>query len=389
VRDVASTHRLASESLALSRTHGRVLAQDVVAPVPLPPFDNSAMDGYAIRHADALPGAVLRVTGDQFAGLDQGWAVAAGECVRITTGAPVPTGADTVVIRENTRLDDDRITILEAPDAGANIRRAGEDVAIGDPVLQAGQVLTPPRVSLAAALGLASLQVARRPTVAVFTSGDELIEPGIPLAPGQIHDSNRDLLMGLLRADGLEPTAWPRLPDDPRRVEIALRDAACAFDLVITCGAVSAGDRDHIPAVVEAFGTVHFWKVRIKPGMPLLLGSIDQARVLALPGNPVSVLATYLTVGRALIDGLQGRSEPRPLWRARLMSPVDKRHPRREFLRGRLHSGDDGVLAVEPSPITGSHRLGAAAAADVLVVVPEGVQQLPVGSVVAVMPLPA
>ena len=170
----------------------------------------------------------------------------------------------------------------------------------------------PRALSLAASLGFASLQVSRKPTVAVFTTGDELVEPGMPLAPGQIYDSNRDLLMGLLRADGLEPTAWPRLPDDPKRVEIALRDAACAFDLIITAGGVSAGEKDHLPGVLAQFGHTHFWKVKMKPGMPLLFGSLDQARCSGLPGNPVSVLATYLTFGRALIDAMQGRMEPRP-----------------------------------------------------------------------------
>lgn len=387
IRDVATTHRLETESLALSRTHGRVLARDVHALLSLPPFDNSAMDGFAFRHAD-LRGDVtsLLLTGEQFAGRALGLAIGMGECVRITTGAPLPAGADTVVIKENVQFDGDHIVILGDTSFGANVRRAGEDVRAGDHVLHAGQVLTPARVSLAAALGLPSLEVARRPTVAVFSTGDELVEAGMPLAPGQIYDSNRDFLMGLLRADGLEPTAWPRLPDDPKQVEIALRDAGCAFDLIITCGAVSAGEKDHIPAVLAQFGDIHFWKVRMKPGMPLLFGSLDQARFLGLPGNPVSVMATYLTFGRALIDGLQGRVEPRPLWRAQMAAPIDKQHPRREFIRARLVSGDDGVLRVEPNPATGSHRLRAAADSNALIVVPEGPQQLAAGAVVEVLP---
>ena len=196
-------------------------------------------------------------------------------------------------------------------------RRLAQDVR-GDDVLRAGEVLTPARVSLAASLGIASLPVARKPTVAVFTTGDELVEPGMPLAPGQIYDSNRELLMGLLRADGLEPTAWPRLPDDPRQVEIALRDAGCAFDLVITCGACPPARRTI---------SRRCWR---SSGNPFLEGADEAGHAVArsaawtrrscsgLPGNPVSVLATYLTLGRALIDGLQGRTEPRPRWRARL-----------------------------------------------------------------------
>ncbi|MEH6414488.1 molybdopterin molybdotransferase MoeA [Pseudomonas sp. CGJS7] len=386
VAQVAAEHRLDSESLALSRTHGRVLAQDVDAPLSLPPFDNSAMDGFALRHAD-LDGdeTGLHLIGDQFAGLSAGMSLGAGQCVRITTGAAMPAGADTVAIKENVRVDGDRVVVPMLA-RGQNVRYAAEDVREGERVLQAGQVLTPARVSLAASLGLSSLSVRRRPTVAVFTSGDELVEPGMPLAPGQIYDSNRDLLMGLLRADGLEPTAWPRLPDDPRQVEIALRDAACAFDLVFTCGAVSAGEKDYIPAVLREFGRTHFWKVKMRPGMPLLFASMDQARFLGLPGNPVSVMATYLSFGRALIDGLQGRAEPRTVLRARLVGSIEKTHPRREFIRARLRSGEDGVLWVDPNPATASHRLRAAADSDALMVVAEGPQRLQEGAVMEVLP---
>lgn len=386
IRDIAARHRIENESVAISRTHGRVLAQDVIAPIALPPFDNSAMDGFAFRHADlAGSGDRLRMRGEQFAGPATIPALGQQECVRITTGAPLPPGADTVAIKENSRENDGVVTLPADTRQGANVRYAGEDVRAGEHLLHAGEVMTPTRVSLAAALGLASLKVARRPTVAVFTSGDELIEPGMPLAPGQIYDSNRELLMGLLRADGLEPTAWPRLPDDPKQIEIALRDAGCAFDLIITCGAVSAGEKDHIPEVLARFGQTHFWKVKMKPGMPLLFGSLDQARFLGLPGNPVSVLATYLTLGRALIDGLQGRVEPRRAWHAQLVSPIDKPHPRREFLRGRLVSDESGRLLVDPHPATGSHRLRIAAESDALIVVPDGPRQLPAGAVVEVL----
>ncbi len=386
LRDVASRHRLEAEAVPLSRAHGRVLAQDVHAPLSLPPFDNSAMDGFALRHADLHDArTTLRLVGEQFAGRAHALQVGQGECVRITTGAPMPAGADTVVIKENSQLDEDNVTVPGETALGANVRVRGEDVAQGECVLHAGQLLTPARVSLAASLGLSSLRVSRRPTVAVYTSGDELVEPGMPLAPGEIYDSNRELLMGLLRADGLEPTAWPRLPDDPKQVEIALRDAACAFDIVITCGAVSAGERDHIPAVLQQFGQPHFWKVRMKPGMPVLFGSLDQARLLGLPGNPVSVFATYLGLGRVLIDGLQGRTEPRPVERAQLVSPFEKSHARREFVRARVFCDEHGVLRADPNPAVGSHRLRAVSESNALMVVPEGPQSLAAGSVVEIL----
>lgn len=386
IASVAGQHRLEDETLALSRTHGRVLAQSVIAALPLPPFDNSAMDGFAFRHADLAGTAAFRLVGERFAGIASDSPLRAGECVRITTGASLPEGADSVVMKEKVREAGQAVEIPRDTPLGAYVRRAGEDVRAGDEVLLAGDELTPARVSLAAALGVSSLRVARKPTVAVFTSGDELVEPGMPLAPGQIYDSNRELLMGLLRADGLEPTAWPRLPDDPKQIEIALRDAGCAFDLIITCGAVSVGEKDHIPAVLAQFGQTHFWKVQMRPGMPVLFGSLDQARLLGLPGNPVSVLATYLTLGRALIDGLQGRVASRPAWSARLTAPIEKTHPRREFLRARMVSAGDGGPGVEPNPTNGSHRLRSAAGSDALIVVPEGPQSLPAGAVVQILP---
>ncbi|MFP5375000.1 MAG: molybdopterin molybdotransferase MoeA, partial [Gammaproteobacteria bacterium] len=281
LRATAAGRRPAPERLALARCHGRVLADAVVAPMPLPPFDNSAMDGFALRQADlAGQGDGLRLAGEQYAGPCAGLRVGPGECVRITTGAPLPAGADSVAVREVARVEDGRVRLPADLVPGANVRRAGEDVAAGDRVLAPGQLLTPARVALAAALGIDQLAVAPRPTVAVFTTGDELVPPGMPLQPGQIHDSNRELLLGLLRADGLEPTAWPVLPDQPARVEAMLRDAAASFDLVLTCGAVSAGEKDHIPALLQARGRVRFWKVRMKPGMPVLFGELGRAAFL-------------------------------------------------------------------------------------------------------------
>lgn len=386
LRRVAATHRLAIEQLALPRCRGHVLAQDIAAPIALQPFDNSAMDGYACRHADLREHgpAALRLVGEQFAGRALGLRLGAGECARITTGAPMPENADTVVIREDVVVDGDAITMPQGIRRGANVRKAGEDAQPGDPVLRAGTGLNAVQVSLAASLGIDRLPVSAKPTVAVFTTGDELVEPGMPLQPGEIYNSNRELLMGLLRADGLEPTAWPTLPDDPARIAAMLQDAASSFDIVITCGAVSAGEKDHIPAMLQAHGAVHFWKVKMKPGMPLLAGALGRAQFLGLPGNPVSVLATYLTLGRLLVDGMQGRAE-RPRRFARLDAAIEKTHPRREFVRGTLHCDDGGVQWIAPSGATGSHRLRAAADADALLVLGEGTQALARGTVVEVL----
>lgn len=386
LQGVAAAHRLPVEHVALARCHGRVLAQDVVAPIALQPFDNSAMDGYACRYADlrADDAVTFQLVGEQFAGRALGLRVGEGECVRITTGAPMPEGADSVVIREDVRVEGDAVRVPAGMQPGANVRKAGEDAQPGDLVLRAGTLLNAVQVSLAASLGIDRLPVSTRPTVAVFTTGDELVEPGRPLQPGEIYNSNRELLMGLLRADGLEPTAWPTLPDDPARMASMLQDAASSFDLLITCGAVSAGEKDHIPALLQARGTLHFWKVKMKPGMPLLAGQLDRAQFLGLPGNPVSVLATYLTLGRVLVDGMQGRV-PRPRRHARLQAGIGKSHARREFVRGTLHGDDAGVQWIAPNAATGSHRLRAAAGADALLVLQEGPQALAVGDVVEVL----
>ena len=387
VQQIAAERRLPTERLSIRRADGRVLAQDLLAPIALPAFDNSRMDGFTLRHADlALSGETrLRIAGEQFAGPVVEFALQPGECIRITTGAPLPPGTDTVVIKENVIEQQGCIMVPAGLAAGADIRRAGEDVQVGELVLQAGQRLSAPRISLAAALGVADMEVVVRPTVAVFTTGDELQEPGMSLLPGQVYNSNRELLMGLLRAEGLEPVAWPTLPDDPARIASVLRDAAAAFDLILTCGGVSAGEKDHLPDLLAEQGSIHFWKVQMKPGMPLLFGTLDQALLLGLPGNPVSVLATFLTLGRELLDGLQGATETKPPRFARLAAPWKKSHGRREFLRGWLQHGDDAVLRVLPNPADASHRLRAAAQSDALIVLPEGESDYQVDDLVQVL----
>lgn len=387
IRDVAGERMLKAERVPVTRASGRVLAEAITSPIALPPFDNSRMDGFAFAHGSlAAEGpTALRLAGEQFAGLLQDLDVAPGECVRITTGAPLPRGTDTVAIKEDCVEEGVVVRVPAGIAPGADVRRRGEDVPTGVLVLEQGCLLTPARASLAAALGVASLAVTQRPTVAVFTTGDELVEPGLPLAPGQIYNSNRELLMALLRAEGLEPTAWPSLPDDPERVTTMLTDAAAAFDVVITCGGVSAGEKDHLPGLLAAHGRIHFWKVRMKPGMPVLFGEMDRALFLCLPGNPVSVLATFLTLGRDLLDGLQRRRESRPQWRAALAAPWRKTHERLEFLRSWLDSAPDGRLQVMPNAADASHQLRAAADSNALIVLPEGTRDYDMGDVVDVI----
>lgn len=384
VSAVAQAHAMPVERQPLSRALGRVLAEDVVATLALPGFDNSAMDGFALRSADGdLP---RRLVGEQFAGRRVDVSLVTGECLRITTGAAMPAGADAVLMKENARIEGDFVVPTQAARAGQHVRRQAEDVAVGDTVLRAGAVLDASKLSLAAALGHHDLPVRRRPTVAVFTTGDELRPPGQPLAPGEIYDSNRVLLQALLIAEGYEPVAWPVLPDDPDAIAGALKDAAFSFDLVLTCGGVSAGEKDFLPAFLAREGQVHFWKVLMRPGMPVLFGRLGEAHFLGLPGNPVSVLATFLTLARPLLDTVQGRAQRRPRLRARLTADVVKTHDRLEFLRGVLACDDAGQLKVTPNPADGSHRLRAAAQSNALVVLSEGAGQWPEGTLMDVLP---
>ena len=386
---IAASAELSTARTALSRALGRVLAEDLVSTVDLPGFDNSAMDGFALRGADLQCDGEcsLALIGEQFAGPAQNFRVGAGQCLRITTGAPMPEGADTVVMKENVELDGDRVRIRKAAAVGTHVRRRGEDVRVGDTVLTAGQVLSPASLSLAAAVGMHDLVVHRRPTIAVFTTGDELKAPGMPLAPGEIYDSNRVLLQTLLIADGFEPVAWPLLPDDPARIQAALRDAAFSFDVVITCGGVSAGEKDFLPALLAEHGEIYLWKVRMRPGMPVLAGKLGSAHLLCLPGNPVSVFATYLSLARRFLDRLQGRKQARPRCFARLSLPISKSHDRLEFLRGRLDCDENGQLVVAKNPADGSHRLRAVSDSNALIIVPEGAAEWPAGSVLEVLPL--
>lgn len=360
---------------------GCVLARALTAPIALPSFANSAMDGFALRHADlAADGPTrLRIQDEQFAGRDRQLQLRPGHAIRITTGAPLPAGADTVVIKENTRVEGEQVLIEAGPAAGANIRRVGEDIGVGEVALAAATRLCAAHVSLAAALGLDTLAVHARPRVTVFSSGDELQVPGTTLLPGQIYDSNHTLLQALLAEQGIVARSGGVLPDDEESVRARLRAAAVDCDLLFTCGGVSAGERDLMPAIIAELGEVFFWKVRIKPGMPVLFGRIGECLIFALPGNPVAVLATFHTLAVCALDALQGASAARPRPHARLRAPLVKRHARTEFVRARVECDAQGVLWAEVDPATGSHMLARAARANALLALGEGPQTFAAG----------
>ncbi|GAP66964.1 molybdenum cofactor synthesis protein [Mizugakiibacter sediminis] len=390
VRAIAAARLLPVECVAIEAAHGRVLAEDLRAPHPQPPFANTAMDGFALRGAE-LPTEGERVfilTGEVFAGAGSAPAVEAGACARITTGAPLPPGADTVVIKENVRIEGDRVRVPAGQRAGGNVRPAGEDFAAGDVALGAGTLLRAPQIAVLAAFGCDTPAVRRAPRVALFSTGDELAPPGAPLGFGQIRDSNRPMLAALLREAGAEVVQGAHVRDERETLRERLAAAAREADLIVTSGGVSAGEADHLPGLVRELGRIHFWKVRIKPGMPVLFGEIGGALVFALPGNPVSCAATFLALVRPLLDALRGRAGAPPPLRARLAVAVRKPHARAECLRCALTADAEGVLWARPHGQQGSAMLRGLAEADALAVIPEQAHELAAGSVIEVLPLP-
>lgn len=388
VLDLCAHRRLPAEASTLEHALGRVLAEDVVAPHDQPPFANSAMDGFALR-GEELPRSGehrFRLVGQVLAGAASAPECGRGECVRITTGAPLPRGADTVVIKENVRVEGDAVVVTAGETAFANVRPAGEDYRAGELALRSGERLTPAQLGVLASFGRTQVQVARRPRAALFVTGDELVPPAQPLGFGQIHDSNRYSLGGLLRQCGIEPDPIAHLRDDPAELRAALREAGERCDLIVSSGGVSAGEADFLPRLVAELGRVHFWKVRMKPGMPVLCGEIGCALVFALPGNPVSTMATFLTLVRPALAALQGATgRDVRSWRARLAAPLKKKHERAEFLRASLESREDGTLWATPLERQGSGMLRGVAEADALIVVPEEVHQLETGAAVDVL----
>ena len=337
----------------LLQADGRVLAADCIAPLQVPPLDNSAMDGYAVRSAEvAQTGTVLPVSQRIPAG-QVGAALQVGTVARIFTGAPLPPGADAIVMQEDcTVLDDGRVRFDAVPQPGQFVRRAGQDIALGSTALQAGLRLTPAALGLAASLGLAQLPVARRPRVALFSTGDELALPGSiapqDLPPGHIFNSNRYVLASLLQRWGCEVVDGGILPDDRVATHAALAQAAQDCDLLVTSAGVSVGEEDHVRPVVEQLGALSLWKIAMKPGKPFAFGHVrrssegktaGQAHFIGLPGNPVSSLITALVLLRPFVLALQGASvvQPPAHWLTADFE-ITQRDSRREFLRVRRNA---------------------------------------------------
>jgi len=341
------------ETVTLRQAAGRVLAEDIVAPLNVPPFDNSAVDGYAVR-ADDLDAAAerrLAIVDRVAAGHAASHALKAGEAIRIFTGAPMPAGADTVFMQEDCRVEGGCVIVPPGLKRGANRRLAGEDMRAGAVALPAGRRLAAQHVALAAALGLAGLSVHRRVRVAVFSTGDEIVEPGSALPRAALYDSNRYLLAGLLSRYGVEVTDLGILADDPKELARAIGAAAVDHDLVLTSGGVSTGEADHVRDAIESVGRIVFWRVAIKPGRPVAMGVIpgsrhgDGAAFVGLPGNPVAVFVTFVRVVRPLLLRLCGAlPEPLIALPVRATFSYRKRKGRREYVRVTLRAAADGVV---------------------------------------------
>ncbi len=367
----------ATETVDLLAAAGRVLAQDLVSTVDVPPCDNSAMDGYAVRAADAA--AALPVSQRIPAG-SVPQPLLAASAARIFTGAPVPPLADAVVMQEQAEVQPDGSVRFTVPvGAGQNIRRRGEDIASGQTVLACGQRLQDADLGLVASIGVASLQVYRQLRVAVFFTGDELVEPGTPAGAGKIYNSNRYWLVPALRALGCQVLDLGIIPDTLAATRRALRDAAAQADVVMTCGGVSVGEEDHVKAAVEAEGELQLWKIAIKPGKPLASGRVGEADFIGLPGNPVSGYVTFAVLVRDFLRARMGEVVLawQPLYH--LPAAFDWRKPdtrREEYLRVRV-AQQGGQLVLQRYPNQGSGVLTSCAWADALVRLQPGQQVQP------------
>jgi molybdopterin molybdotransferase len=367
---------------------GRILARDLISPVDVPAHDNSAMDGYAVRHADlAASGDVtLKVVGTSFAGKPYTGTIGTGECIRIMTGGVVPSSVDTIVMQEHVRAADGKVTIGPGHRKHQNLRRAGEDLARGGVALARGKLLTPADIGLAASLGIAEVAVFRRLRIAFFSTGDELVSVGQSLAEGQIYDSNRYTIYGMLVRLGVELIDMGVVRDDPVLIEQAFREAADIADVVITSGGVSVGEADFVKDLLNRLGQVVFWKIAMKPGRPLAYGRIGRAHFFGLPGNPVSVMVTFYQFVRDALYVLMGRDPvlPLPALKAICTSELKKAPGRTEFQRGILTRDASGNWTVRVTGEQGSGILRSMSEANCFIILPTDQGNVTAGATVEV-----
>ena len=374
------------EEVGLATALGRVVAADVVATEDLPPFDNSAVDGFAVRHADLDPDRDTRliIVDRAMAGHGAVHALGAGQAIRIFTGAPMPSGAVTVFMQEDCRVEADAVVVPPGLERGANSRSAGEDVRAGAVMLPAGRRLTAPDLALAAALGATRLAVRRKLRVALFSTGDEVVDPGVARPAAAIFDANRHLLRGLLEKFGADTTDLGILPDQRPALQGAIAAAAADHDLVVTSGGVSTGEADHVRSAVEAIGKLVFWRVAIKPGRPVAMGVLPSKHGTAfagLPGNPAAVYVTFVRVVWPLLLRLAGAEPRQPMaLPVRATFAYRKRRGRREYVRVTLRTAGDGVVEAVKFPRDGAGVITSLTETDGLVELGEDVTEIAPGA---------
>lgn len=380
------------EVVAIENALGRVLAADILSPANVPNYDNSAMDGYAFS-ADSAQGEgvhQLNIVGTAFAGKAFTGQVNLGECVRIMTGAMMPAGTDTVIVQEKVSRADSAIQFNETPKRGANVRYAGEDLALGQTVLSQGHLMKPADLGLVASLGIAEVSAYRRLKVAIFSTGDELVSFGKPLEIGQVYDSNRFSLIGMLKKMGVELVDFGAIPDDVTQLEHPLLKAAESADVVITSGGVSVGEADFMKQLLTQHGQVLFWKIAMKPGRPLAYGKIGTctkkyAHYFGLPGNPVAVMVTFYQFVRDALFSLMGTTPPAlPMFEAPCTTPIRKLAGRTEFQRGICYLDIDGVWKVKLTGAQGSAMLNSMSRANCFIVLDDKTANLEAGAMVKV-----
>lgn len=376
------------QKLALREALGHVLHTPVISPLQVPPHNNSAMDGYAIHSSDIEADSfTLRQVGIAYAGQPFLGTVSKGECVRIMTGAMMPPECDTVIMQEHVAVDADDITVYGEQIAGQNVRHAGEDIQQGDNVLPAGHRISPADMGLIASLGIGEVRVNRRLRVAFFSTGDELRSIGEQLEPGQIYDSNRYTLYGMLKRLDVEVLDMGVVPDEKAALKQALAQAAAEADVVITSGGVSVGDADYVKEMLAELGQVNFWKIAMKPGRPLAFGKIGDALFFGLPGNPVSVMVTFYQFVQPALKKMAGENEhPLPLMHVPTESTIRKRPGRFEFQRGILFEDEQGQLKVHTTGQQGSGILRSMSVANCFILLDEDCDGIEPGTIVTVQP---
>jgi molybdopterin molybdotransferase len=378
----------AIERLHVRAALGRVLAQDIRSTMNVPLDDNSAMDGYAVRFDDLKGDAPVSLTviGASFAGKPFGGQAGPGHAVRIMTGGVLPSGCDTVVMQERVTVSGDRVTIPSGQQKAQNVRYAGDDIKRDAVVFERGQILRPAELGMIASLGIGEISVYRKLRVAFFSTGDELAAIGQTLAAGQLYDSNRYTIYGMLSRLGVDPIDMGTIRDDPAAIEAAFSEASRAADVVITSGGVSVGEADFVKQILDRLGEVLFWKIAMKPGRPLAYGKIGHAHFFGLPGNPVSVMVTFYQFVQQALLLLMGAANAGslPMLKAVCTTAIKKAPGRTEFQRGILTQQDDGQWTVRVTGDQGSGILSSMSRANCFIILPDSQGNTPAGATVDV-----